>query len=163
MKYFISLLFVLLIQGCVSIPDSEQQLFRNMLDAQRTYYDEQKLLEWQIKVNTLENGSIQRNELVDKCITIFNYDWVKPKYRDSTRNAFGTEVHGWEVYTNVNYFTGNDHKYAKILCDFDNIGNDDYIAIREYKLNYSYKSNYLTSRRHRISRDIPGIRIGEKL
>jgi len=161
--------FTLLLNvGCASLPDPDQARLQGILskitaESNRRQLDPevQKIVEWQIKVDTLKNGSIQRKELIDKCITIFNYDWVKPTYHKSTRVAYGTEVHGWEVYTVVNYFTGYDHKYAKIVCNFDNTSYSDYIAIRNYKMSYSMNTPY--SRRHHISEAIPGITIREKL
>ena len=91
-----------------------------------------------IKVNTDNSNGISKNELMDVCIKIFNYDRLsyKTQYHNSTKAVFRPELtnthNGYEVYTNVQYFDGEQHNYRKIRCRFVKLSNMDYLYIQQY-------------------------------
>ena len=91
-----------------------------------------------IKVNTDNSNGISKNELMDVCIKIFNYDRLsyKTQYHKNTKAVFRPELtntyNGYEVFTNVQYFDGEDHNYRKIRCRFAKLSNNDYLYIEQY-------------------------------
>ena len=96
-----------------------------------------------IKVDTDNNSLITRNELLDTCVKIFNYDRLryKTRYHKSTEAVFRPEVsnisNGYEVFTNVRYFDSEDHNYRKIRCKLTKLSNtNDYLFITEYATGY---------------------------
>ena len=91
-----------------------------------------------IKGNTDNSNGISKMELMDVWIKIFNYDRLsnKTQYHNSTKAVFRPELtnthNGYEVYTNVQYFDGEQHNYRKIRCRFAKLSNMDYLYIQQY-------------------------------